>query len=132
MEVGIDFVTTMNTFPLGTSIDWQKESMRISPNMGIAGLAGSAVKPIALSQVILISHYTKGKLPIIGVGGITNAVDAYEFFLAGASAIQIGTALLKKSPRIFSSIKSELIELLKKKGVKRLSDKSGSLKLPKS
>ncbi len=129
MDLGIDFITTMNTFPLGTFIDYQKETMRIKPNMGIGGLGGKAVKPIALSQVVLFRHYSQGKLPIIGVGGISSARDIYEFILAGASAVQIGTALLRQGPGIFKKLKIELEEILEEKKVKNLSDKVGALKL---
>lgn len=127
-KIGIDFITTMNTFPLGTFIDWKKESMRINPNMGIGGLAGNAVKPIALSQVILFRYFSEGKLPVIAVGGISSAQDIYEFILAGASAVQIGTALLKKGTNIFTQLKRDLRGLLMEKKVKKLSDKVGRLK----
>ena len=131
-DLGVDFITTMNTFLLGTFIDYQKETMKIMPNMGIGGLGGKAVKPIALAQVILYRYYSKGKLPIIGVGGITKAEDVYEFILAGATAVQIGTALLKESPSIFTKIKRELTKLLKGKKIKKLAEKIGALKIPKN
>ncbi|OGK25169.1 hypothetical protein A2954_06830 [Candidatus Roizmanbacteria bacterium RIFCSPLOWO2_01_FULL_37_12] len=128
VKIGIDFITTMNTFPLSTYIDYQKETMRIKPNMGIGGLGGKAVKQIALAQVLLFKEYSNGKLPIIAVGGISSAADVYEFILIGATAVQIGTALLKNDTKIFVQIKKDLSTLLKEKKVKRLSDKIGNLK----
>lgn len=125
---GIDFITTMNTYPLSCFVDWKSETMRIKPNMGIGGLGGKSVKQIALAQIALFRYFSRGKLPIIGVGGISTASDIYEFILAGASAVQVGTELIRKGPKLFQELKSDMIKILKKKGVKKLSDKIGKLK----
>lgn len=128
LDEGVDFMTTMNTYPLSCFVDWKSEQMRIKPNMGIGGLGGNSIKPISLAQVVLFRQFTEGKLPIIGVGGITSAQDVYEFILAGASAVQIGTDLIRKGPNLFKTIRKDLIQILEEKRVKKLSDKIGKLK----
>lgn len=84
---GADSVSLINTM-LGMAIDAEKRRPKISTIT--AGLSGPAVKPVALRMVWQVSKVVK--IPIVGLGGITNATDAIEFLLAGASAIQIGTA----------------------------------------
>lgn len=86
-SAGADSVSLINTM-LGMAIDAEKRRPRISTIT--AGLSGPAVKPVALRMVWQVSKAVR--IPIVGLGGIVNATDAIEFFLAGASAIQIGTA----------------------------------------
>lgn len=85
-EGGADAVSAINTI-LGMSIDVNTGKPRLS--MGFGGLSGPAIKPVALRMVCEI--YRTVKIPVIGIGGIMTADDAIEFFLAGASAVQIGT-----------------------------------------
>ena len=87
MEAGTDAVTCINTV-LGMAIDWRKRRPMLANVVG--GMSGPAIKPIALRCVYQVA--SKVKVPIVGVGGIANLDDAMEFFVAGASAIQIGTA----------------------------------------
>lgn len=84
---GADSVSLINTL-LGMSIDAERRRPILSTVTG--GLSGAAVKPIALRMVWQVANAVK--IPVIGLGGITTATDAIEFLLAGASAIQIGTA----------------------------------------
>lgn len=84
---GADSVSLINTM-LGMAIDAEKMRPRVSTVT--AGLSGPAVKPVALRMVWQVSKAVK--IPVVGLGGITNSTDAVEFMLAGASAIQIGTA----------------------------------------
>ena len=84
---GADSVSLINTL-LGMAIDAQKRKPVLSTITG--GLSGPAVKPIALRMVWQVANAVK--IPVVGMGGIMNASDAIEFMLAGASAIQIGTA----------------------------------------
>ena len=86
-DAGADSVSLINTM-LGMAIDAEKRRPVISTVT--AGLSGPALKPVALRMVWQVSKVVK--IPIVGLGGITNATDAIEFLLAGASAIQIGTA----------------------------------------
>jgi dihydroorotate dehydrogenase (NAD+) catalytic subunit len=85
---GADALSVMNS-AYGTAIDIETWRPRLTNNRG--GLTGPAIKPIALAMVDAV--YQKCRLPIIGIGGITTAEDAVEFFLVGATAVQIGTAL---------------------------------------
>jgi len=86
-EAGADSVSLINTL-LGMAIDAEKRKPVLSTITG--GLSGPAVKPIALRMVWQVAKAVK--IPVIGLGGISNATDAIEFILAGASAIQVGTA----------------------------------------
>ena len=83
---GADSVSLVNTF-LGMSIDAERRKPRLSTITG--GLSGPCIKPIALRMVWQV--YNAVKIPVIGMGGISNWEDAIEFILAGSSAIQIGT-----------------------------------------
>jgi len=84
---GADSISLVNTF-LGMAIDSETRKPLLSTITG--GLSGPAIKPIALRMVWEVSKAVK--IPVIGLGGIMNASDAVEFMLAGASAIQVGTA----------------------------------------
>ena len=86
-EEGADAISLINTL-LGMAVDIKK--MRPSLATITGGLSGPAVKPVALRMVWQVVKAVK--IPVIGIGGIMNADDALEFFLAGASAIQVGTA----------------------------------------
>jgi dihydroorotate dehydrogenase (NAD+) catalytic subunit len=86
-EAGTDAVTCINTV-LGMSIDWRRRKAMLANTVG--GMSGPAIKPIALRCVHQVASSVP--VPIVGVGGIATIDDAMEFFVAGASAIQIGTA----------------------------------------
>lgn len=84
---GADSVSLINTL-LGMAIDAKKRKPVLSTVTG--GLSGACVKPVALRMVWQVAKAVK--IPVVGLGGIMNATDALEFILAGASAVQIGTA----------------------------------------
>jgi dihydroorotate dehydrogenase (NAD+) catalytic subunit len=84
---GADGITAINTL-IGMAIDWRRRRAEIG--MRIAGLSGPAIKPVALRMVCDIARAVR--IPVIGVGGITSVDDVLEFLVAGASAVQIGTA----------------------------------------
>lgn len=84
---GADSVSLINTL-MGTSIDIERRKFNLS--IGTGGLSGPAVKPVALRMVYQVAKAVQ--IPVIGLGGISTATDAIEFFMAGASAIEIGTA----------------------------------------
>lgn len=85
---GADIISLINTL-VGTSIDIEKREFHLSNIFG--GLSGPAVRPVALAMVYKVAQAVK--VPIIGIGGISTASDAIEFLLAGASAVQVGTAM---------------------------------------
>ncbi len=84
---GADSVSLINTL-MGTSIDIERRRRRLS--IGTGGLSGPAVKPVALRMVWQVSRAVK--IPVVGLGGIMTAEDAIEFIMAGATAVEIGTA----------------------------------------
>jgi dihydroorotate dehydrogenase (NAD+) catalytic subunit len=115
-EEGADSVSLINTL-LGMSIDVAK--MRPSLATVTGGLSGPAVKPVALRMVWQVANAVK--IPVIGMGGIMTASDALEFLLAGASAVQVGTASFIDpiaSVKILDGIESFLVE----KGFSDISD----------
>ncbi|MFN8640014.1 MAG: dihydroorotate dehydrogenase [Dehalococcoidia bacterium] len=89
-EAGADAITIMNTIP-AMAIDIERRRPVIGNVFG--GLSGPAIKPVALRHVYLCSAVTD--LPIIAAGGVTTATDALEFIMAGASAVQVGTATFR-------------------------------------
>jgi len=84
---GADSVSLINTL-MGMSIDIEKRRSRLS--IGTGGLSGPAVKPVAVRMVWQVARAVK--IPVIGLGGIMTAEDAIEFLMAGATAVEIGTA----------------------------------------
>lgn len=127
-KLKIDFVTLVNSYPLGCHINVENEEMVIKPNFGIGGLGGKILQPITLAQIVLFYQYSQGKLPIVAVGGIEKAYDIYRYALAGACAFGIGTRLWNEGPKIFSRLKKELKNLLAQKKVKSLKEKIGEVK----
>jgi dihydroorotate dehydrogenase (NAD+) catalytic subunit len=112
IDAGADAITATNTVR-AMAIDIETERPILSNIFG--GLSGSAIKPITLRCVYEL--YEKLNIPIIGCGGITNWRDALEFILAGASAIQIGTAIALKDPNVFSEINKGINKYLKRKRI---------------
>lgn len=84
---GADSVSLINTL-MGMSIDIERRQSRLS--IGTGGLSGACVKPVALRMVHQVARAVN--IPVVGLGGIINATDAIEFLMAGATAIEIGTA----------------------------------------
>ena len=86
-DEGADAVSVINTV-IGMAIDIKKRKPKLSTVTG--GLSGPAIKPVALAKVYEVAQAVK--IPIFGIGGIMTAEDAIEFLLAGATAVQVGTA----------------------------------------
>lgn len=109
-EGGADAVSLVNTF-LGLAIDWRRRRPILANNVG--GLSGPAIKPLALRMVWQVARGLQD-LPVIGIGGISNVDDALEFLVAGASAIQVGTATFfdpTASIRLLDELPARLREL---------------------
>jgi dihydroorotate dehydrogenase (NAD+) catalytic subunit len=120
---GADSISLVNTF-LGMAIDAEKRRPLLSTITG--GLSGPAIKPIALRMVWQVSKAVK--LPIIGMGGIMNATDAIEFILAGASAIQIGTANFI-DPQITVKVIEGINAYLERHSINSITDIIGELQM---
>lgn len=110
VKAGADVLTAINTLK-AMAIDAETALPVLSNIRG--GLSGPAIKPIALRCVYDI--HEKVETPIIGCGGIMDWRDAVEFFLAGASAVQIGTAVALENPSVFKAINHGIEAYLKKK-----------------
>jgi len=120
---GADSVSLVNTF-LGMAVDAEKRIPLLSTITG--GLSGPAIKPIALRMVWQV--YNSVKIPVIGIGGIMNATDAIEFMLAGASAVQVGTAIFK-DPFIPVKIIDGIKNYLERHKMQSVSDLIGGLQM---
>lgn len=121
---GADAVSLVNTF-LAMAIDVDTRRPKLSNVMG--GLSGPAIRPIAVRMVYECARLVR--IPVIGMGGITNARDALEFILAGASAVQVGTANFV-DPFIWPKLVDGLIDYMRRHGVARVADLVGALDVP--
>jgi len=117
VKAGADAITAINTVK-AMAIDTETAMPILSNKIG--GLSGPAIKPIAIRCVYEI--YEHVKVPIIGCGGITNWRDAVEFLLAGATAVQIGTAVALKGPNVFKIVAQGIDAYLKKKGFRSVNE----------
>ncbi len=117
IDSGIDAITAINTIR-AIAIDVETQRPILSNKFG--GLSGTPIKPIALRCVYEISsQYT---IPIIGCGGISTWEDAIEFFLAGASAVQVGSAVGENWLNIFNEINSGIHQYMEKKGISKIEE----------
>jgi dihydroorotate dehydrogenase (NAD+) catalytic subunit len=119
---GADSVSLINTL-LGMAIDAEKRKPILSTVTG--GLSGACVKPIALRMVWQVAQAVK--IPVVGLGGIMTATDAIEFLLAGASAIQIGTANFI-DPTVTVKVIAGINDYLDRQGCQSVSEIVGQLK----
>jgi dihydroorotate dehydrogenase (NAD+) catalytic subunit len=120
-EAGADAISLINTF-VAMAIDPETRKPRIA-NV-TAGLSGPAIKPIALRMVYDAAHAVK--IPVIGMGGISTASDVAEFMLAGATAVEIGTASYW-DPCATEKIVDELKRWCEDRGIIRLAELTGGL-----
>ena len=120
-DAGADAVSLVNTF-LAMAIDVETRRPKLSNIVG--GLSGPAIRPIAVRMVHECRRTVK--IPIIGMGGIASAVDALEFIIAGATAVQVGTANFV-DPFIWSKLTAGIEDYLQRHGVRRIADLVGSI-----
>ncbi|NLZ94656.1 MAG: dihydroorotate dehydrogenase [Bacteroidales bacterium] len=118
---GADSISLVNTF-LGMAIDAEKRKPRLSTVTG--GLSGPCIKPIALRMVWQV--YQAVKIPIIGMGGISNWQDAIEFILAGSSAIQIGTYNFI-NPAVSEEVLDGIVDYMDRHNIDAITDLVGKL-----
>jgi len=116
-EAGADGVTCINSLQ-AMAID--VETCRPILANRIGGLSGPAIKPVAIRCVFEVSKAVK--IPVIGCGGIVNWQDAVEFLLAGASAVQIGTAIAYRELGVFRAITEGIEAYLKRKNYRRVEE----------
>jgi dihydroorotate dehydrogenase (NAD+) catalytic subunit len=128
-DAGADAVSLINTV-LGMAIDWRKRRPLLGNVVG--GLSGPAIKPIALRCVHQASQALRKRgltTPLVGIGGIATIDDVMEFIVAGASAVQIGTANYY-DPTVSMKLADQLPAALAQAGAASLSDLVGTLSLP--
>lgn len=123
VDQGADSVSLVNTF-LGMAIDAETRRPLLSTVTG--GLSGPAIKPIALRMVWQVAQAVN--VPVIGMGGIMTTADAIEFLLAGATAVQVGTAVFK-DPFIPLNMLEELNAYLDRHGIQSVHDLIGGLQM---
>lgn len=122
-EGGADAVCLINTV-LALAVHWRKQIPMLGNGMG--GLSGPAIKPIALRCVSQV--FQACQIPIIGIGGIATIDDVMEFLVAGASAVQIGTANYY-DPKVSTRLIDQLPDALASLGAGRVADVVGSLRI---
>ena len=120
---GADGVSMINTC-LGMAIDWRNRKPRLGNVMG--GLSGPAIKPIALRMVYQVARAID--IPIVGIGGIETIDDVMEFFIAGASAVQIGTASFYR-PRTTMEILDALPGAIRELGATSVQEIVGTIRV---
>lgn len=119
---GADAVSLINTL-MGMAIDIEHRCPKLS--IGTGGLSGPAVKPVAVRMVHDV--YKAVKIPVVGLGGIMTAEDAIEFFMAGSTAIEIGTANFI-DPQVTIKVKRGIISWLERHGCKSVQEIIGVVK----
>ncbi|MGA2034118.1 MAG: dihydroorotate dehydrogenase [Thermoguttaceae bacterium] len=121
VEGGADALSLVNTC-LGLAVDWRRRRPRLGNGLG--GLSGPAIKPIALRAVYQVARTQK--VPLIGVGGIATVGDVMEFLVAGATAVQIGTANFYR-PTVSIEILDALPAALAEFGVESVAEVVGTI-----
>jgi dihydroorotate dehydrogenase (NAD+) catalytic subunit len=117
---GADAVVAINTLK-GMVISPEARMPVLGNRYG--GLSGPAIRPVGVRCVYEI--YEAVNIPVIGVGGISTGRDAIEYMMAGAKAVQIGTAIWKEGPEVFGKITREIMEFMEESGYKKLSEMTG-------
>jgi dihydroorotate dehydrogenase (NAD+) catalytic subunit len=120
---GADAISLINTC-LGMAVDWRKRRPLLGNVMG--GLSGPAIKPIALAAVYRVAKAVD--VPLVGIGGIASIDDVMEFLVAGATAVQIGTANFY-NPSVSMQVLDALPGALAEIGASRVSDVVKTLRL---
>jgi dihydroorotate dehydrogenase (NAD+) catalytic subunit len=121
-NAGADSISLINTL-VGMAIDTKTKKFKITNKFG--GLSGPAIKPVAVAMVYKVSRAVK--IPIIGLGGISRGADIVEFMLAGATAVQIGTACFA-DPKVFTRSLDELTAYLTANGHNDINELIGAVK----
>lgn len=127
-RTGVDFLNLINSVGNGLVVDPDRESVVIKPKGGFGGLGGTLIKPVALANVRAFWRLLGESCPIIGTGGVVGGMDAFEHFLCGASAVQIGTQLVEEGISVFKRIERELAGVLEAKSYHSPGDCRGRLK----
>ena len=131
MKYPITFITCINSIGNGLIIDYEREEIVIKPKNGMGGIGGKYVKPTGLANVRnFYLEFQKRNLDIkiIGCGGIETGIDAFEYILAGADFLQIGTQFYKEGTFCFQRIEDELYKIMDSKNYTNYNQFRGKLK----
>jgi dihydroorotate dehydrogenase (NAD+) catalytic subunit len=124
-EAGADGFTVINTVGPGMAIDLRSRMPILANKVG--GLSGPGIKPIAVKCIADVFSATKGKLPIIGTGGVYTGEDALEMMLAGASLVGIGTAVGDRGIGVFKAVRDEMQLWCTNEGIWDIRDMVGGM-----
>jgi dihydroorotate dehydrogenase (fumarate) len=124
----IKYVVCTNTIGNALVVDGENEQAMIKPKGGFGGLGGGYVKPVALANVRQFSQLLRADIDVVGVGGVTSGMDAFELILCGAKAVQIGTKHWSEGASCFTRVAGELEAIMNRKGYKSIEDFRGKLK----
>ncbi len=122
-EAGADALSLINTLT-GMAVDVKTRKPRLANTIG--GLSGPAIRPVAVRMVHQVVQAVD--IPVIGIGGITRAMDALEFLIVGAKAVQVGTANFV-DPRVMATIIADLETFCREEGIADINDLIGTLEL---
>lgn len=125
----IKYISCINSIGNALVIDAESERPLIAPKGGFGGLGGKYVKFTALANVRKFHELVGDKIKMIGCGGVYTGTDAFEYILAGASGVQVGTAFIQQGPLCFARIQRQLREIMERKGYRSLDDFRGKLKV---
>ena len=121
------FVTCINSIGNGLHIELESETASLKPKGGFGGIGGLYAKPTALANVHRFYQLLEG-IPLIGCGGVHSGTDGFEHLLCGASAVQVGSLLMREGVSCFARLTRELQQLMWQKGYTRIEDFKGRLK----
>lgn len=120
---GADGIVAINALGPGLAIDIENTMPMLGSASGYGWLSGPAIKPLAVRCVADICRAVK--IPVIGVGGISNGRDVVEFIMAGASAVQLSTAAIVRGYKIYGLIADEMAKFMRAKGYNSIADFKG-------
>jgi dihydroorotate dehydrogenase (NAD+) catalytic subunit len=123
-EAGADALSCINTL-LGLAVDVETRRPRLG--FGTGGLSGPAIRPVAVRMTWQVARAVK--IPVLGIGGITSAEDALEFLIAGARAVQVGTANFV-DPGVYARILAGMEDYMTRHGFEELTSIVGTLEYP--
>ena len=110
---------------MSNTTDSNRDNLSDIKKHEVGGLSGQPLKDISTNLIKRFYKETKGKIQIIGVGGVDSGQSAYEKITAGADAVQLYTGMVYKGPGIVKEIKKDLVSILKKENIKNISEAVG-------
>lgn len=121
----VTFVTCINS--LGNGLIIEDEKTVIAPNQGFGGIGGTVILPFALSNVKKFRELLPERIDIVGCGGVTSGEEVFKHILCGASAVQVGTQLVKEGVDVFQRLNDELTDIMTWRGYSCLDNFRGKV-----